>query len=151
MSIMDNWMNSVDRSDSRFDTFIPYTPPPVGKRADELLVSKYLKRGHFRCKCGCKFGAVDITLVQIIEYLSNEAGFGRPKITSGCRCDKRNVGEGGRSDSFHKLGMAVDVSFSKSSPIDWLHALQISEYWPIIDVVPYIKKNIIHIEIDDNK
>jgi len=78
-------------------------------------ISTNFSRHEFACQCGCGFDTVDAELVnKVLE--PTRAHFSnlyfhmqiRMKITSGCRCYKHNLAEGGSDGSYHKKGQAAD-------------------------------------------
>lgn len=78
-------------------------------------ISKNFSRSEFACEDGCEFNCVDIELLGILEALRHH--FGEPvTITSGNRCRRRNMFVGGFDQSYHILGMAVDIRVNEISP-----------------------------------
>ena len=72
-----------------------------------MRISNNFKREEFTCKCGCGFDTVDIQLIKLLDQI--RFYFAEPVIiTSGCRCFKRNVSEGGSDKSQHLIGKAAD-------------------------------------------
>lgn len=71
-------------------------------------LSKYFSKSEITCKCGCGFDSLDI---QLLSYLNKiRETLGRPVIiTSGCRCQAYNIKVGGKPDSAHIRGLAVDI------------------------------------------
>lgn len=71
-------------------------------------------RDEFACRCGCGFDDIDRGLVAKLQLVREEIG--NPiKITSGCRCAKRNIEEGGKTFSAHLAGFAADISCTQSN------------------------------------
>lgn len=71
-------------------------------------IGKYFDDSEFACKCGCGRKDIDIFLVDRLDTLREQLG--RPmKITSGCRCERHNASVGGKSNSAHLRGLAVDI------------------------------------------
>jgi hypothetical protein len=68
------------------------------------------------------------------------------KITSGWRCEPHNVKEGGKPDSPHLKGMAVDISCPESRDrfIMLFHALGLFRRIGI-------GKNFLHVDVDKEK
>ncbi len=65
---------------------------------------------EFECRC-CKQVKIDSELVRLLQELRNKIG--QPIIiTSGYRCEKHNKEVGGKEDSYHLQGLAVDVTGS---------------------------------------
>lgn len=68
----------------------------------------YFKPEEFACKCGCGFIAMDDELIKDLDIIREVLK--KPLIIdSGCRCEKRNKDMGGKKDSDHLAGKAVDV------------------------------------------
>ena len=76
-------------------------------------LSKDFSKSEFACKCGC--GACDVKthLINKLQALRNYLN--RPLvITSGVRCTTHNKHEGGKSNSAHLKGLAVDIACTDS-------------------------------------
>ena len=76
-------------------------------------LTKNFKRSEFACKCGCGFDDIDLKLVNIIQIIRDEVG--PIRISSGCRCEKRNAEVKGVKGSFHTKGKAADLISDKGS------------------------------------
>lgn len=74
-----------------------------------MQLTKNFKRSEFACKCGCGFDGIDLRLVNKLQEARDLAGVPF-RITSGCRCPKRNKEAGGEADSAHLLGLAADIA-----------------------------------------
>ena len=76
---------------------------------------EFFSRSEFACSCGCGFDTVDYELLNILikirEHFDNKM-----KITSGCRCAKKNKEIGGANRSLHLTGRAADVQVENISP-----------------------------------
>jgi uncharacterized protein YcbK (DUF882 family) len=74
--------------------------------------SKYFKRDEFQCRCGCGMDISD-KLKCIVFEMREDAGV--PFIvTSGARCVAHNSKVGGKQNSAHTRGLAVDIAYSDS-------------------------------------
>lgn len=85
---------------------------------------KYFKLEEFKCKCGkCDGGTMDPgTLARLDEArdLANTPFV----VTSGYRCVAHNKAVGGKPNSAHTRGLAVDIKFSNGvQAFAILHAL----------------------------
>lgn len=75
---------------------------------------KYFKSEEFECKCGCKSN--DMQPVTLAKLEMARALAGVPfVITSGYRCEVHNKAVGGKSESAHTKGYAVDIKAVGSS------------------------------------
>lgn len=109
-------------------------------------ISKYFDRAEFSCRCNCGRDDIDLELVDILESIREFIG--KPIIiTSGVRCDKHNLAEGGKLDSAHLSGKAVDIRCDNSTYRYNLISYAISQGIMRIGIA----KTFIHIDIDDNK
>ncbi len=75
----------------------------------------YFKPEEFKCKCGkCDGGKMDSDFVFTLNkarHLAQTAFV----ITSAYRCDAHNKAVGGKPDSAHLRGKAVDIKFASSA------------------------------------
>jgi uncharacterized protein YcbK (DUF882 family) len=108
-------------------------------------LSKNFSRKEFECKCGCGEAFVDINLIQALQFVRDQYGKGI-KITSGYRCAKHNAAEGGKPDSAHLTGKAVDISANNSRDRYTLIRLLTNKFSRI-----GIAKTFIHVDVDDTK
>jgi uncharacterized protein YcbK (DUF882 family) len=77
--------------------------------------TEHFKVSEFACHCGCGYNVVTPELLALLEEI--RALYGKPvKVLSGCRCPKRNAAVGGKTKSYHLLGMAADVSIEGIPP-----------------------------------
>lgn len=81
------------------------------KKSDKL--TKNFKRSEFACKCGCGEDTISLTLVNQLQRARDLYGWAM-FVTSGCRCEKWNVKEGGSPTSAHLLGIACDINVGNS-------------------------------------
>jgi uncharacterized protein YcbK (DUF882 family) len=74
---------------------------------------KYFKPDEFKCKCGCGRNEM---MPSTLEKLDKARGIAEVafKITSGFRCEAHNRAVGGKSESAHTQGYAVDIEASMS-------------------------------------
>jgi uncharacterized protein YcbK (DUF882 family) len=79
-------------------------------------VSPHFTRKEFTCpNCDCNFGAVDVQLLEILEKVRTH--FNAPvKITSACRCLKKNRDIGSKDSSQHVKGVAADIKVKGVTP-----------------------------------
>lgn len=69
---------------------------------------EFFKLTEFTCKCGCGFNNMQHKFLQMLDHARKIAGVPF-KITSGCRCEKHNKHEGGKTTSSHLKGLAADI------------------------------------------
>lgn len=73
----------------------------------------YFKTEEFACKCGC--GRAEMMPSTLSKLVTARHKAGIPfKITSGFRCKAHNKAVGGKPDSAHTSGYAVDIEASVS-------------------------------------
>ena len=70
-------------------------------------LSKNFSRAEFTCRCGCGHDRVQPELINIFQIVRDR--FGPIQITSGCRCVRHNLGQGGQPNSAHLDGWAADI------------------------------------------
>lgn len=108
--------------------------------------AQYFKIEEFTCKCGCGFNAINYRIVEALDYVRFYSG--KPIIiASGCRCAAYNKKSGGKSNSAHVKGLAVDMKVDDS--VERFKLLQ--EMLDLGFKRIGIGKNFIHIDIDDSK
>lgn len=71
---------------------------------------------EFACKCGkCGLGGVEISRELLTALQVVRTVYGKPMvIVSGLRCPTHNRNEGGKDDSAHLTGEAVDIEVGNS-------------------------------------
>ena len=68
----------------------------------------YFPEKPWACKCGCGYDKINPELVRMLNEAREMAN--TPfVITSACRCEKHNKEEGGKPNSAHLTGEAVDI------------------------------------------
>jgi uncharacterized protein YcbK (DUF882 family) len=73
-------------------------------------ITESFSKKEFACKCGCGFDAINPNLVHRLQVVRDIARVAI-RIRSACRCPKHNASEGGKSESFHLKGEAIDWDF----------------------------------------
>ena len=68
----------------------------------------FFKKDEFTCKCGCGTNLIKESTLAMLEAARAKAGIPFV-ITSGTRCENHNYREGGKKDSAHLTGYAVDI------------------------------------------
>lgn len=108
-------------------------------------LSKNFDKVEFECKCGCGFADVDTQLVSMLQAMRDLVG--PIFITSGCRCPEHNKNEGGKANSAHLTGKAVDIvcvdSYQRFMYL--VAALQVG-----FERIG-IHKTFMHLDVDDTK
>jgi zinc D-Ala-D-Ala carboxypeptidase len=111
--------------------------------------SKYngkFKEVEFDCKCGCKTNNISKDLIDKL-YLARIDADIPFKINSGCRCKTHNANSGGKSDSAHLTGKAVDIACNNGvTRLTLIYAL-INVGFNRIGIHP----KFIHVDIDETK
>lgn len=91
------------------DRFKVQAQPQEPETGDFWAGIPNFRRREFACKCGCGFDDIDQGLVSVIQRVRDH--FGGPGIvSSGCRCPEHNARVGGKANSRHLRGRAVDFS-----------------------------------------
>jgi uncharacterized protein YcbK (DUF882 family) len=76
-------------------------------------LTKNFSRKEFACRCGCGFDSIKLDLVEMLQAARKLAGIAF-RITSGCRCERHNMNEGGSDTSSHLKGWAADIMVPSS-------------------------------------
>jgi len=106
---------------------------------------RYFKDKEFNCFC-CDENNMDREFLEMLD--SARAYADVPfKITSGYRCDKRNKRVGGKPDSAHTEGKAVDISAPDSRTRFWVVYGLIQAQFTRIG----IGHSFVHADTDHNK
>ena len=71
-------------------------------------LTQNFNRSEFACKCGCGLADIDLALVAVLQD-SRTATALTYVVSSGCRCEKHNKEIGGKPNSAHLRGRAVDI------------------------------------------
>lgn len=76
---------------------------------------KYFNLKEFKCQCGtCDGGEMSAELLAKLDKAREIAGIPFV-VTSGFRCIPHNAAVGGKPNSAHTRGLAVDIGFATSS------------------------------------
>jgi zinc D-Ala-D-Ala carboxypeptidase len=78
-----------------------------------MIKSEYFGDDDFKCRCGCGMDISD-KLKSLIFIMREDASVPFV-ITSGARCKSHNAKVGGKPDSAHIRGLAVDIACPTSS------------------------------------
>lgn len=111
---------------------------------NDFYLSPHFNLSEFECPCCHRV----ILLRPIFEVLlSVRDDFGNPiYVNSGYRCLLHNIAVGGRLDSKHQYGGALDVSPRKPSDLP-LVLSSIERHSKVVEAVPEFKKGYIHFEL----
>lgn len=105
-------------------------------------------REEFACKCGCGSAPMDILLVDLVTWLQSLT---EVTIVSGYRCPVHNAAVGGRLNSYHTRGMAIDIQFDDADFGEKLLKTYLKKHGiTYVDVVRYDAGSF-HIELDYKK
>lgn len=87
------------------------------KRGKTVKLTKNLYRHEVRCRCDrCDNETIDYMIVKLFQEICDEAARRRgvekvvANILSGFRCDYWNGKQGGKPESLHTKGMALDFN-----------------------------------------
>ncbi|MCW7079297.1 MAG: D-Ala-D-Ala carboxypeptidase family metallohydrolase [Canidatus Methanoxibalbensis ujae] len=105
----------------------------------------FFRPKEFKCPC-CGKLIIDPELVQLLDRIRYELG--RPiRITSGYRCPSWNKKVGGKRNSAHLKGKAVDIYYPNREYLYHLIGILIFFRIPRIGIA----RNFVHIDIDLTK
>lgn len=110
--------------------------------------TKNFKVSEFTCHCGCGYNNIDQRVIDMCQVIRDALGV-PVRVTSGCRCEKRNKAVGGVKGSFHTRGLAADLACSLGAVkmFEAVKKLKDSGELPDLDYcILYKGKNIIHID-----
>ena len=110
------------------------------------MQSKYFNDDDFKCRCGCGMD-VSQKLKEKVFAMREDAQV--PFIvTSGARCESHNAKVGGKQNSSHTRGLAVDIAYGSSGAA---FAIEKTAYQHGIKRIGRNRtKKFIHIDIDDS-
>lgn len=77
-------------------------------------LSANFDRSELACKCGCGANHISLYLVAYLQMIRDAVGHPLA-ITSGVRCPRYNHQCGGKPDSAHTTGEAVDIYCNSST------------------------------------
>jgi len=106
---------------------------------------KHFKLDEFACPC-CGKNEMSESFLILLDRYRDMCGFPF-KITSGYRCEKHNKEVGGKPDSAHTKGLAVDIAVGSGN-----ERFDIVEVGLSLNINRFgIAKNFIHIDVDLSK
>ena len=109
-------------------------------------LTKNFSREELACKDKCGFDDISLELVKKLQAVRNFCGF--PLVAlSGCRCEKHNKKVGGKINSAHLKGLAVDIKALTSQTRFFIIKGAINNGFQRIGVYP----TFIHLDIDLQK
>ncbi len=116
------------------------------KEKENKQLSNNFKLSEFRCKCGCGLDNINKLVVYKLQQVRDI--YGKPiVITSGLRCIEWNKKQGGKENSAHITGLAVDVKCISSRNRFVLMKAFISNGFRRIGLT----RNFIHVDNDNEK
>lgn len=77
------------------------------------FINKYFSNKEMSCNCGCGLANVNIRTLKKLHRAREMAGVTFP-VNSWCRCPKHNKAIGGRENSAHLRGTAIDIRVNSS-------------------------------------
>lgn len=108
-------------------------------------LSEHFSRKEIVCRCGCGKDSISPDVVSLLEKI--RARVGPLTITSGVRCSKHNRAQGGKADSAHVSGLAVDIACTNSTQRFAIIAAAMKEGCNRIGVHP----SFVHLDLDTFK
>ena len=113
---------------------------------NDIGIAKHFRLSEFACPC-CK--RVMLHPTQLKKLIELRGIIERPVyITSGYRCPSYNQKIGGVVNSYHLIGLAVDIKVKDISLID---LLEICEEIGFGGIGFYEKKNFLHLDVRPTK
>ena len=110
--------------------------------------TKNFKVSEFTCHCGCGYNVIDQRVIDMCQTIRDALGV-PVRVTSGCRCEKRNKAVGGTNGSFHTKGKAADLTSSLGATKMFETVRKLKTEGKLKDLeycILYRAKNIIHID-----
>ena len=107
---------------------------------------KYFTKEEFECKCGCEENRISDKLISMLDDARDIAKVPFT-ITSGFRCKEHNKEVGGKDESSHTKGLAVDISATDSRQRYAILNALIAVGFDRVGIA----KNFIHADIDTSK
>lgn len=116
----------------------------VLEKGSQEFINKYLKTSEFDCHCTlsiCKRTLVNRRTASAFQLLREY--FGKPiLVNSAFRCQQHNASIGGKVNSYHMLGAAMDIRPKNSE--DYYALLLLAEKFFDV-VIPYKEDGFIHV------
>lgn len=103
---------------------------------------------EFTCHCGCGYNNIDQRVIDMCQVIRDALGV-PVRVSSGCRCEKRNKAVGGTKGSFHTKGKAADLTCSLGAVKMFETVKKLKDEGRLLDLdycILYKGKNIIHID-----
>lgn len=108
--------------------------------------TKNFEYSEFECRCGCGTNHTSMDLVRKLQKARGKAGIPF-HISSGTRCSTHNKAVGGKCNSSHLHGVAVDIRVTRMSQRFTILTALIAVGFTRIG----IDKQFIHVDIDTVK
>ena len=109
---------------------------------------KHFQPHEFRCRCGCGLGVKSMS-PRLLEMLDEAREYAQVPmvITSAIRCEAHNRAVGGKPNSSHLKGLAVDIAVHGNSSRFAIRNALIATGFKRIGT----GKNFLHVDIDETK
>lgn len=108
----------------------------------------YITKKEVECKCGCGFSEISSDLLDTVLKIRLEYDR-QMTFTSGCRCKKHNANVGGKADSAHITGNALDIAYKDLTDLYIL--IKLCYKYDVKRFGINFKKKFIHIDNDKTK
>ena len=110
-------------------------------------MTKNFSRKEFACKCGCGFDTINPKIVAMCQEL-RDAMNEQIRVTSGCRCEKRNK-EAGSTSKNHIHGNAADLVCASGHVALWFKAKELHAKGGLKDLeLCILEGSWVHIDCD---
>lgn len=107
-----------------------------------------LTNEEFKCKChsfSCQYTSISTHLISRFKKLRRLAGNKPIKITSGFRCTRHNIVEGGARLSQHQIGFALDLIPPEGVTLLEFNELALQSGFSFTKM--YSHKNVLHVDV----
>ena len=110
------------------------------------MISRHFTNKELECRCGCGLNNFSQDMLDRLDMAREYAKIPFV-VTSACRCEEHNRAVGGKEDSSHTKGLAIDISADNSPQrARVIYGLLMAGFNRM-----GIAKNFVHVDIDKDK
>ena len=125
----------------------------IYNKNEEIIFATFLginifTHSEFRCKChtySCRYTSISTVLISKFKKLRKLASNKPIIITSGFRCTRHNIVEGGGCLSQHQIGFALDLIPPKGVTLLEFNELALQAGFTFTKM--YSDKNVLHVDV----